>query len=281
MKINIVGIPSHAGALYEGTEQAPRAIRDALLFDRLTEKGFSVVDHRDIVDSMILPRHNVGPVRNWPAPRLIWETITDKSDSLFSSDAFSIILGGDCSIEVGTFTAFRKVFGENSHLLVLDGHVDAVEPSGDRCVGAAGMGLWFLTKDKKIWWKQESVSASVISVIGPHSLSETNFGINLVPLQALNFGSRIEDVLSEIPENANILVHFDVDVLHESVMPSAYSPSEEGLNLEQASDLLINILKDHRVKGIEVTEFAANKDEDGSNARVIVDLLCLIAEREA
>jgi arginase len=276
MKINIFGIPSLAGALYEGTEQAPRAIRNAQLIERLRGNGFSVEDNGDLVDCTFLPRHNIGPIRNWPAPRIVWEVIDENASLLFKPDSFSIILGGDCSIEVGTFTAFRKIFGENSHLLVLDGHVDTMKPSGDRCIGAAGMGLWFLTQNKKGWWKQDPIPPNAISVIGAHTISENQYGINVVPLQDV----RIENVFSGVRENANILVHFDVDVLNETVMPSAYSPSKEGLNFGQASSLLTTILKDPRVKGIEVTEFSANKDEDGSSAKVIVDLLCLMAKRD-
>lgn len=44
-----------------------------------------------------------------------------------------------------------------------------------------------------------------------------------------------------------------------SDMPAAYSPSKEGLNFEEASALMTTILKDQRVKGIEVTEFLAKR----------------------
>lgn len=275
MRIKVFGIPSHAGALLEGTEQTPQALRDAHLIERLMEKH-EVEDFGDLVNPKTLPRHNISPVRNWPAPRLVWDAIDARAESLFTPNSFSIILGGDCSIVVGTFTAFRKVFGENSYLLVLDGHVDTMAPNGEKCIGAAGMGLWFLTKDQKVWWKEEPVLGSYISVIGPHYLGEEQYGINVIPLQEVN--NRTEDLLKGIPEDAHIFVHFDVDVLHESVMPSAYSPSQEGLNFEEAATILSAILKDKRVKGIEITEFSANKDTDGSSSKVIVDLLCLVSE---
>ncbi|WML48161.1 hypothetical protein RCG23_23300 [Neobacillus sp. PS3-34] len=65
MKINIFGFPSHAGALNEGTELAPAAIRNAGLAEKLRDRGISVEDHGDILDSRVLPRHNICPVRNW------------------------------------------------------------------------------------------------------------------------------------------------------------------------------------------------------------------------
>jgi arginase len=279
LKIHIFGIASSAGALYEGTELAPNAIREANLIRRLENQGFVVKDYGDITNSDGLTRHNVGPIRNWPAPRMVWESIDEQANRMFQPNSFSIILGGDCSIEVGTFTAFRKVYGDQSHLLVLDGHVDTVEPHGERCIGAAGMGLWFLTKDNKVWWNEEPISENSVSIIGPHALPDEPLEIKVLPHEELSNMEKVSHLLKDIPEDAPILVHLDVDVLHESIMPAAYSPSNVGLNLQQAATILSMILTDPRVKGIEVTEFSANKDADGSSAKTIVDLLCLLGEQ--
>lgn len=277
MKIQIVGIPSHSGALYKGTEMAPQAIRDAGLLQALSERGFTVEDRGDILDDVDLPRHNIGPVRNWPAPRMVWEEISKRADEIFQREAFTIILGGDCSIEVGTFHAFKNVYGSNSHLLVLDGHVDTMKPSGETCIGAAGMGLWFLTKDKKMWWKEDSVNTDCISIIGPqlNSVTDRNFKITSYESLVTDFYlSIVQDHLDSISSDS-ILVHLDVDVLHKSIMPAAYAPSDVGLDLQKATDIMKIIFADPRVKAIEVTEFAANKDVDGLSAKLIVELLSL------
>jgi arginase len=71
MKINLFGIPSQAGALYEGTELSPKALREARLIERLKENHI-VEDYGDLVDYTAFPRHNINPVRNWPAPRMVW-----------------------------------------------------------------------------------------------------------------------------------------------------------------------------------------------------------------
>lgn len=134
MNIQIIGIPSYAGAFYEGTEMAPDAIRKAGLVKSLTELGFTVIDKGNLQTTQNLPRHNIAPIRNWPAPRIVWDEIDKNTDEIFQKDAFTIILGGDCSIEVGTFHAFQQVYGSKSHLLVLDGHVDTMKPQGDICI---------------------------------------------------------------------------------------------------------------------------------------------------
>lgn len=281
MKIQIVGIPSHAGALYEGTELAPQAIRDAGLLQALSQKGFTVADLGDLSNGVDLPRHNIGPVRNWPAPRMVWEEIDQRAEEIFQEETFTILLGGDCSIEVGTFHAFQKVYGTNSHLLVLDGHVDTMKPSGESCIGAAGMGLWFLMNDEKMWWKEDSVNSNCISIIGPQSYLETDDKLKITSYEKLNaesYLSIVQDHLNSIISDS-ILVHLDVDVLHKSIMPAAYAPSDVGLDLHKATKILQIILADSRVKAIEITEFAAIKDIDGSSAKLIVELLCLLSNK--
>jgi arginase len=281
MNIQIVGIPSNAGALYEGTELAPQAIRKAGLIQALTQNGFSVNDLGDLLSNDPLPRHNIGPVRNWPAPRLVWDAIDQRAEEIFQKDALTILLGGDCSIEVGTFHAFQKVFGSESHLLVLDGHVDTMKPNGETCIGAAGMGLWFLLNDEKIWWKKDPISSNSVSIIGPQSDTETDNTIRVIPNSKFldqSYLSVVQDHLDSITSDS-ILVHLDVDVLHKSIMPAAYAPSEIGLDLEKATGILGMILSDPRVKAIEVTEFSANKDVDGSCAMLILELLSLLSKR--
>lgn len=281
MNIQIVGIPSNSGALYEGTELAPQAIRKSGLVQALTQNGFTVNDLGDLLNNEPLPRHNIGPVRNWPAPRLVWDAIDQRAEEIFQKDALTILLGGDCSIEVGTFHAFQKVFGTESHLLVLDGHVDTMQPNGEICIGAAGMGLWFLLNDKKTWWKEDPVSSSCVSIIGPQSYTETDEKIKVIPNSKLideNYLSIVQGHLKTISTDS-ILVHLDVDILHKSIMPAAYAPSEIGLNLETSTAILEMILADPRVKAIEVTEFSANKDIDGSCANIIVELLSLLSRR--
>ncbi|HLO12168.1 MAG TPA: arginase family protein, partial [Pseudoneobacillus sp.] len=226
MNIQIVGLPSHAGALFEGTEIAPQAIREAGLVRKLAEVGFSVDDMGDLLTGQPLPRHNISPVRNWPAPRMVWDEIDDRAEEIFQKD-FTILLGGDCSIEVGTFHAFRKIYGQESHLLVLDGHVDTMKPKGETCIGAAGMGLWFLLHDEKIWCKEDSISSNCVSIIGPTDVSEVEEQIKILPydqLTASNYLSIVQDHLNSISAES-ILVHLDVDVLHKSIMPAAYAPS--------------------------------------------------------
>jgi arginase family enzyme len=80
-------------------------------------------------------------------------------------------------------------------------------------------------------------------------------------------------VLRSIPRDAVILVHFDIDVIRRADLPAAYFPHEDGLSLEQAGEIVETVLGDHRVRLVEVSEYAVLQDPDRQSAVKIADLL--------
>ncbi|MBO8155710.1 MAG: arginase family protein [Bacillaceae bacterium] len=283
MKIRLFGIPGYAGALHSGTEQAPDSLRKVGFVERLEEAGLVVEDRKDIIQDRELIRHNVAPVRNWPSPRIVWEAVYEKAEEIFCPEEFTLLMGGDCSMMVGTYHAFRKVHGPNTHLIVIDGHVDVHQPQGDRCIGAAGMGLWFLLDQDRTWWNLNPIPASSVTVAGAHTIPANTYGLNIFSLQDLqenNGFERLVQHIRSIPQDAKIFVHFDVDVLNEQIMPAAYAPSENGMNQHLASQLFDYVLKDSRVMGMEITEYCPAKDSDGKSAEVIMHMVGMLKNRE-
>jgi len=273
MNIQVIGVPTFAGALYSGTELTPTALRQAGLVEGLTTAGHCVHDAGDVALPPYLPKHNVGPVRNWPAPRLVWEAVYER---VRFDDAFPLILGGDCSLIVGTASRLQTQYGDRAHLLVLDGHLDTIRPQADLCVGAAGMGLWFLTCDAHMWWGRESFAPERITVFGCQQEPPETHGIAVTTLDQLRtYGleATAHAYLQSLPSDARVLLHFDVDALHRDVMPVAYAPSEVGLTRTECLTLLRILLTDERVIGLEVTEFSALHDREGIHARALVELL--------
>jgi arginase family enzyme len=70
--------------------------------------------------------------------------------------------------------------------------------------------------------------------------------------------------LAAIPASASI---------RKSDMPAAYFPHAEGLTLSESAELLAVLLKDPRIRIIELSEYASLRDLDQSCVRKLVDLL--------
>jgi arginase len=276
MNLSLIGIPIFSGAYVSGTELAPEALRAAGLVSRLQEKEMYVTDHGNVKLPDYLPRHNIPPVRNWPAPRMVWDLLRTEAQGWFRGNEFTLLLGGDCSLVVGTAAGLKRVFPEQAYLLVIDGHLDTMKPSSSRCIGAAGMGLWFLLHGTEMWVEPSGWTPEQISVAGVQKMPDETYGIPITTLQQLRetgIAESADSLLRSIPADAKILVHFDVDVMHKEAMPAAYSPSETGLGMEEAEELLGRILSDERVVGLEVTEFSALRDTTGEQGARLASLL--------
>ena len=69
--------------------------------------------------------------------------LADEIGSVLSRGAFPIVLGGDCSILLGSLLALRR--RGRYGLLFLDGHADFAHPSEDPAGEAASMDLALAT----------------------------------------------------------------------------------------------------------------------------------------
>lgn len=276
MKIKLVGIPAYSGGLYSGTEMTPDALREAGLVQMLNLQKVEVEDLGDIAISSFMPRNNVPPIRNWPAPRIIWEEMIKQSEKWFNDEEFTLILGGDCSIITGAVKALHNRYKNNAYLLCIDAHLDAVKPSPEKCIGAAAIGLWFACNDNMFFSKPEGFDGSHVYVLGVQDNYPETYGITLYSLETLRkhgHAQTAESVLSSLPKDARILIHLDLDAICKTDLHAVYSPSDEGLSLEEAKTLLSAILLDRRIIGMEVAEFSAIKDFDGTQAIKLVKLL--------
>jgi arginase family enzyme len=80
-------------------------------------------------------------------------------------------------------------------------------------------------------------------------------------------------VLEAIPASSVLLLHLDIDVLRKKDLPAAYFPHTEGLSLSEAAELLGVLLKDPRIRIIEISEYASLRDTDREYVKTLVNLL--------
>ena len=83
--------------------------------------------------------------------------------------------------------------------------------------------------------------------------------------------ARLDEELKTV-ETADLL-HLDVDVFRARDMPAAYFPHAEGLGLTEGAELLGALLRDPRIRLVEISEYAALRDVDQRCAGALVDLL--------
>jgi arginase len=97
----VIGVPSSAGAHAPGQERAPEAFRRAGLLELLIRRGITVDDRGDLAKARWHPdRANPHAQRAEQVAEVARSVAGAVASSLLRNDAI-LVLGGDCTIEVG------------------------------------------------------------------------------------------------------------------------------------------------------------------------------------
>ncbi|WP_370900812.1 arginase family protein [Chryseobacterium gossypii] len=213
----------------------------------------------------------------------------------FDRKTFNIILGGDCSILIGTALALKK--SGNFGLFYLDGHTDYIPSTLSPSGGAAGMDLAIVTGTG-----HEKLTD--IDNLGPYFLEENIFCagnaetddeeyveqilrskihyFDLYRLRKNGFRNTAEEFLRMIEKKAldGFFIHFDVDVLSDEIMPAVDSRTEDGINYDNLREILRPLIHDDRCAGIEITILDPDYDRDGRYTQLFVNNLIQIIKNK-
>lgn len=280
---HVFGVPLRSGSLLPGNENDAQAYRDVHLLSRLQAAGCKAVDDGDVAIPSYLPHHSIPPIRSWPGPRIVWDCVGERiTPVLQRSGQVPLLIGCDCSVVVGTTQALLHASSQEIRVLYIDGDFDDSPPDGRRSQSAASCAVWLLTNNSP-FWAGPALRPLQVSVIGWTNASQSGqTGINSISLADFRRSKPREvaqQVLQSVPASASLLVHVDIDVLQSREMPAAYFPHAEGMTLSELGELLGVLLKDPRIRIIEISEYAALRDFEQVSAGKLVNVLCEALER--
>jgi arginase len=200
---------------------------------------------------------------------------------------FPLVLGGDCSILLGSTLALRQLgrYG----LLFVDGHSDLLTPANSVTGGAAGMDLALVTgkgpelltniDEQKPYVRPEDTVLFGYRSSEPESNAASK-PIKSFPLDAI----RVQGVAESAEQAINYLesapalgfwLHLDVDVLSPEWMFAVDSPDPGGLTPEELATLLKTVYRSKHCAGMQITIYDPTLDPDGVCGNRIVETLVL------
>jgi arginase len=287
-QFTIIDAPSILGLRPTGVEHLPEALKAAGLMSELrAEYGgrvspLSYSSERDKLTLLLNP----------DSIRAFSLQLADTVAFVLHKKRFPLVLGGDCSILIGSLLALRRLgtYG----LFFIDGHADFYQPQASTTGEVADMDL------------------AIVSGRGPNVLTNIN---GLKPLvrdqdiivfgyrdakQAASYGSQdvrdtkmhvfdlpyirktgtITAVASQAVEMMvndeldGFWIHLDADVLDDSIMPAVdYRLGGGGLSFSELSELLKTVITSDRAVGMDITILNPLQDLDGSITRRFVSSL--------
>ena len=289
MKLAVVGVPSSAGARNPGQEKAPAALREARLVERLREDGHEVVDYGDTESFCFVPDPQNPKAQNSKSVLEVCRLAADKVERVLRAGFNPIVLGGDCTIAVGSLAGIVDVFS-NIGLLYFDGDADLNTPETTKSgifdgmvlahvIGKGDKDLSHLAERYPILREEnvalfglnlssgyvdppeiELLESSSIAQFSTKTIRDE--GVEMIARQALKaLESRVDKVF----------VHFDVDVIDLVDMPAADVPHLNGLTLNQTAKALKIFTQSKSFLGMEITEFNPDKDRENRLAAKLTE----------
>jgi arginase len=251
-----------------GVEPGVRRLADALRACGLVERLNAADGGR--VDA---PAYIAVPV-NRAALSGYTRTLADRVSALLDEGARPLVLGGDCSILLGTMLALRR--RGRYGLLHVDGHLDFRHPGWSGGIGAvAGEDLAGVTGRLEPELSDiDGLAPYVLDADTVHlgdreadpgeraAVAETQITVRgLTDLRALG------PVVPDVP----YWLHVDADVIDSALLGAVDSPAPDGLTFAELSALLRTVAGG--AVGVQVTVFDPDLDPDGSQAQALTDSL--------
>jgi arginase len=217
---------------------------------------------------------NAGEIAAW-TPQL-----ADAMARVLDRDEFPLVLGGDCSILLGTTLALKR---RGSYgLLFIDGHADFYQPEANPNGEAASMELGFATGYgpallADIEGRRPLVRPEDTVVFGFRDVDEQQqFGsrplpaeilaLDLTTVRRLGVERALDMALERVasPTLDGFFVHFDADSLDDEIMPAVDYRLPDGFTWDEMTSIIGRAVAHPRAVGLEITIYNPALDDDGA-----------------
>ena len=272
-RLTVVGAPSGAGACGVGQEQAPAALRGAGLLESLGGVGFDVSDLGDSPTVPWRPDRARPEAQNLEAVvDVVRRTATRVADALLERDRVALVLGGDCTVGIGTIAGAWSAVGDvavayfdlhsdlNTPASATDGALDwmalahmlALEGSEPTLATAAGT-VPLLEPTQVVLFAQSPSHATRFERGEIERLGMTRIGLEDIRDDPEGAARRALDLLAT--RSDRYVLHLDLDVVDFTDAPLSEHPSRNtGLKLDEMLSALRILASNPGLVAITLTE---------------------------
>jgi arginase len=288
--VTVIGAPTSAGASAPGQELAPAALREAGLITELTNRGLVVRDAGDGALQRWSPDRDQPRAQNVDQVAAAVQHTTAAVAAALHTSARVLVLGGDCTVGTASFQAL-SAHESSASLIYFDLDADMNTPDSTEHGALDWMGLGMLLGVRG------AVSDVVtlgqlrperLALLGFNERKSTEweleqlerYGITKVTDQAVRADPRAaaREALASLPaDTVAIAVHFDVDVIDFVDAPLSEDTNRNlGVPLDDALTTITELLRDHRVRVLTVTEL--NPQHASADSTVLPRFVAGLAE---
>lgn len=287
--LTVVGAPSSAGAYAPGQERAPSALRSAGLLDQLRSAGIQVEDRGDVLGFRWRVDRAQPRAMNSATVAQVAAATADVVADVLASNGVALVLGGDCTVELGTVAGASRVT-QNAGLIYIDLDTDLNTPASTTDgaldwmgvahlldlpdtipeLTAAGARRPLLRADQVLYFGADNIEPFERDVIRSRR-------IEMIPLSEVASDPRAAAyrAVSWAQGFEKLLVHVDLDVLDYLDMPLAENTRRNwGLRFEPLMQALQVIVQASNWSTLTICELNPDHGEsDGTTLRTFIQAL--------
>jgi arginase len=281
----VLEAPSSLGLATDGVEDLPGRLLELGLCERLPARPAVrlAVPPKDPTPDPGTTILNAHAIAAWSP------TLADAVEAVFDAGEFPVVLGGDCTIVLGSMLALRR--RGRYGLLFVDGNADFFQPEAEPNGEGASMDLAFVTgygptlitdiQGRRPLVRPEDVVAIAFrdhedqAEFGSQPLPEELLAYDLYAVRRLGVEAAARAAVAHLTraELDGVLIHLDADCLDDAIMPAVDFRMPGGLSWDELATVLRIALASGKAVGIEITIYNPRLDEDGSAGRGLVDVL--------
>lgn len=305
-EINVIQAPVALGQGLEGVDEGPKILLESGLVQQVDSLGWKVcrveeVDAHDLTwnsPSLPIPAHQQGKKIKFPQELgKTCEEIAKKTAQSASENRFTLTLGGDHSIAIGTVSGALKQ-RPNLGVIWVDAHGDFNTPETSPSGNIHGMPLSFLSGLNKKYnlpgfrWMEHFLAPEQLCLVGIRSIDADEkktmkaLGIKVFSMTEIDrygIGGVMEQALDYLDRKGARDFHlsYDIDAVDPHFAPSTGTRVRGGLNYREAHYIAERVAETERLVSMDLVEInprlgyvdAAHREEKNITIEIGLELI--------
>ncbi len=287
--IVVIGAAGGYGALNQACQDAPEMLRTFDFLDQLKQSGITY-SWGGIVH---LQENHADPLLSVAE---MCTLLAEKIRETLSVGNFPIVVGGDHSCAMGTWSGAKSAIDGRLGLIWIDAHMDShtFQTSKSRAIHGMPLAALLGYGDQRLTHIASpfpKLQPEDVCLIGVRSFEEDEakllkrLGVRVFFMEEIrrrSIDAVLEEALSIVGrETAGFGVSIDLDALDPEEEPGVGSPVPGGLLKDELSAALKRLRGDKHLLAIEVVEYNPYLDRKFATARAISDLLAAMTPSQS
>jgi len=247
-KVAIVPVPYDGTSTWiKGADKGPKALLDA-------SANMEIYDIETDTEVYKIGIYTDKPITEDSSPEAMVEAVKERTLSLIDKGKFTVIIGGEHSVSIGTIQAHALKY-KNLSVLQIDAHTDL----RDSYEGSKNNHACVMTRAKEL---------CPIVQVGIRSM-DSGEKVNLDPNRVfwahkiVNCDDWMDKAIDLLTENVYLTI--DLDGFDPSILPSTGTPEPGGLMWYPTLKFLKKVIEKRNLVGFDIVELCPNTDDKASD----------------